>query len=71
MLPFTSDLQNAPLFRITVDPASSTGLRVISQIVVDKAITLPRAKLTKPVGRLGVETMARVNRAVALWLGLA
>jgi mRNA interferase MazF len=71
VLPFTSDLQNAPLFRITVDPASSTGLRAISQIAVDKAVTVPREKLTDPVGRLDAETMARVNRAVALWLGLA
>jgi mRNA interferase MazF len=71
VLPFTSDLQNAPLFRITVDPAPSTGLRAISQIAVDKVVTLPRKKLTEQVGSLDADTMARVIRALAVWLAIA
>ena len=71
VLPFTSDLQNAPLFRITVDPAPSTGLHAISQIAVDKVVTLPRKKLTEQVGSLDADTMARVIRALAVWLAIA
>jgi mRNA interferase MazF len=71
VLPFTSDLQNAPLFRITMDPAPSTGLRAISQIAVDKAVTLPRKSLTGPVGCVDADTMARVIRALSVWLGIA
>jgi mRNA interferase MazF len=71
VLPFTTDLHTAPLFRITVDPTLSNGLRVISQIAVDKAVTLPREKLTTPVGHLDAETMGRVVRALSVWLGIA
>jgi mRNA interferase MazF len=71
VLPFTTDLHPAPLFRITVDPAPSTGLRAISQVAVDKAVTLPREKLTAPVGRLDADTMGRVTRAFSVWVGIA
>jgi mRNA interferase MazF len=34
--PVTSTIVDAPLFRLTVDPSSSNGMRSISQIMVDK-----------------------------------
>jgi len=69
--PVTSAIVNAPLFRLTVEPSPRTGLRSVSQIMVDKVTTVRRDRLGKAIGRLDDETMLRVNRAIALWFGLA
>jgi len=67
----TSTIVDAPLFRLTVEPSRSNGLRSLSQIMVDKATAVRRDRIGKAIGRLDDSTMIRVNRAVALWLGLA
>ncbi len=42
VLPLTSEIHDAPLFRVSVGAGKETGLRVPSQIMVDKATTVPR-----------------------------
>ena len=49
--PITSHLQDAPLFRIPVPAGRATGLKLQSQVMVDKVIAIPRNKIT---GRTGV-----------------
>lgn len=71
LLPLTSTIVDAPLFRLTLDPDRDNGLTRVSQVMIDKALTLPRDKVGKPIGRLGEEVMIRVTRAFAMWLGLA
>ena len=68
--PVTSTIVDAPLFRLTLDPTDSNGLRSVSQIMVDKVTAVRRSKIGKAVGRLDDSTMIRVNRAIALWFGL-
>jgi mRNA interferase MazF len=70
IVPVTSTLLDAPLFRLTLEPSPETGLRSLSQIMVDKVTTVKRDKIGKKIGRVGDDTMIRVNRAVALWFGL-
>lgn len=69
--PVTSTIIDAPLFRLTLDPTPSNGLRAVSQIMVDKVTAVRRDRIGKAVGRLDDSTMMRVNRAIALWFGLA
>ena len=69
--PLTSSLQEAPLFRITVQPCEETGLNKESQIMVDKIVALPREKLTHTIGQVDEDTMVRLNRSIVFWLGLA
>lgn len=71
VLPLTSTLVDAPLFRITVDPSRHNGLSRVSQIMVDKPLTLPREKIGSRIGHLGDDLMLRVGRAMSVWLGLA
>lgn len=69
--PVTSTLVSAPLFRLTLEPTAQTGLRSVSQVMIDKMTAVKRDKIAKAVGRVDDETMVRVNRAIALWLGIA
>ena len=69
LCPLTSALRNAA-FRVTVEPNPSNGLRTLSQVMVDKLSTLPRAKVTEPFGRLDEERMKAVDRALLLVVGV-
>lgn len=71
VLPITSTLVDAPLLRIPLEPNDRNGLTKSSQIMVDKPQTPPRDKLGPAFGHLDDVTMVAVNRAVALFLGLA
>lgn len=69
--PLTSYLRDAPLFRLDVEPGEENGLAKASQIMVDKIITLPAEKVREVVGRIDDDTMTRLGRSLAFWLGLA
>ena len=68
--PMTSGLAEAD-FRITVEPGPQTGLRVRSQVMADKPVTIRRERLGQRIGRLGAADMARLNVALAFVMGLA
>ena len=70
ILPVTSTLR-APLFRISIKPTKRNALRRESQIMVDKAQTVPREKVGAPFGRLADDSMLAVDRALAVFLGIA
>lgn len=70
VLRLTSELRDWPLFRITVAPTQDNGLRQLSQVMVDKAATLPREKIGRRIGRLDNDTMRQIDQALALFLGL-
>jgi mRNA interferase MazF len=69
--PVTSTIVDAPLFRVTVEPSATNGLRAISQVMVDKLTTVRRDRVAQSVGQLEEDAMLRVNRALVLWLGIA
>jgi mRNA interferase MazF len=69
--PFTTDPTDSPLFRITVAPTEGNGLRSSSRIMADKVTTVPKARLVARIGRLSDHDMVRLNRAIAVFLGLA
>lgn len=71
VLPITSTIVPAPLFRITVEPSAANGLRSVSQIMADKVVSVRRERLGAKIGFLDRETMVRVGRSLALWLELA
>lgn len=71
ILPVTSELRDAPLFRITVKPSKENGLNKSSQVMVDKPQTLARDKIGETFGHLDDDAMLSVNRALAVFLGFA
>lgn len=68
---FTSVDVDAPLIRIAVAPNAANGLTQPSQLMIDKVVTVRRARVDGVIGRLSAEDMIRVNRALLLFLGLA
>jgi mRNA interferase MazF len=70
ILPVTTELRLVETFRIAVNPSPKNGLRAPSQIMVDKAHTIPRDKAGAPFGELEPRTMKTVDRSLAVFLGL-
>lgn len=68
---FTTDVTDAPLFRLEVEPDDGNGLKVACRLMADKITTVSKAKLGSRIGRLGDRDMLRLNRAVLMFLGLA
>jgi mRNA interferase MazF len=64
-------LQDTPLIRLTVQPTPENGLRVVSQVMVDKAMSVKRERVGSPFGRLDDETMLSITRSLAVFLGIA
>lgn len=71
VLPVTSTLVAAPLLRITVRPSGENGLQHVSQVMVDKAVTVRREKVGPTLGRVGSGTLLEVERCLAVFLGIA
>jgi mRNA interferase MazF len=71
ILPVTSELRDTPLFRIIVNSTAQNGLLKTSQVMIDKAQSVPRSKIGKTIGRLDDATLISVNRALAVFLGFA
>jgi mRNA interferase MazF len=67
----TSDLIDAPIFRVNIDPTEENGLNHKSQIQVDKMMTIKKDKVGSVIGKADDTTMIKINRATALWVGLA
>lgn len=71
LLPVTGEIRSAPLFRVTVEPSEANGLKKVSQVMVDKPISVGRDRIGKPFGNIEDEALLRVSRALAVWIGLA
>jgi mRNA interferase MazF len=67
----TSEIAEAPDFRITIEPSARNGLRARSQIMADKPVTVRRARIGQALGRLDEDDVARLNVALTFVMGLA
>jgi len=70
ILPITSEMLGAPLFRISVEPSADNGLKKPCQIMIDKPYTVAKGKIGGRIGRLEEPTLLQVNRSMMVWLGL-
>jgi len=71
LLRITSELRETPLFRVSVEPTADTGLTKPSPVMVDQVHTVARHTAGRVIGRLDDTTSQAVNRALAVFLGLA
>lgn len=70
VLRLTSELHDWPTFRVSVEPTAENGLRKPSQVMVDRAIALPRERAGPVFGRLDAGTMAEIGRVLSAFLEL-
>lgn len=71
VLPITGTLVAAPLLRVTVQPSAGNGLQKLSQVMVDKTVTVRRDKLGPAFGRIDADVMLEIERCLAVFLGIA
>ena len=67
--PITSDVVDAPLFRLTLPPGSRTGLEVVSQVMIDKIVSVPRGAIAEEIGECDTRELDGVDEALERWLG--
>jgi mRNA interferase MazF len=67
----TSDPLESDLARPPVEPSETNGLKTPSKLMVDKIGAIPKSNMGKRIGRLSEEDMARLNRTMMVFLGLA
>lgn len=68
--PLTSEIYDAPLLRVTVQASVASGLRKVSQIMIDKITTVPRSKVGQRIGSLDAGTLRTVNQVIKGFLDL-
>jgi mRNA interferase MazF len=70
VLRLTSDIVPEHLIRLTVQPGAENGLRIVSQVIIDKAVSVPRERIGAVFGHLDAATMLAVSRTLVAFLGL-
>ena len=72
VLPVTSTVAAAsPLFRLRLVPSADNGLHASSDVMVDRTMSVRPNRIGDTIGRLDDADMLRINRALALFLGIA
>ena len=67
----TSALADAPIYRLTLEPDATNGLRAPTQVMIDKIVAVPRAKCGKVVGKLDEKARIALDHMVSVVVGLA
>ncbi len=67
----TSSLAEAPLYRLQLEPTETNGLKVTSQVMVDKIIAMPRTKCGRTLGRIDDAGLIALNHMLSVMIGLA
>jgi mRNA interferase MazF len=70
VLRLTSEIHAEHLVRVTVPPTPENGLRAPSQVMIDKAISVPRQRIGTVIGHLDDALMLIVSQALSNFLGL-
>jgi mRNA interferase MazF len=70
LCPISSDLTGFTVFRVALLHAETKGLRVDSEVMVDKMGAVERDRIRQRIGRLSPPQMSLVDQALQIWLDL-
>lgn len=70
LCPISSELTGLTAFRVQLSASEATGLRVDSEVMIDKMIAAKRERIRRRIGHARPEQLAAVDRALRLWLNL-
>src|SRR5260364_167512 len=71
VLPLTSDLEDAPVFRVVIEPTGRSGISKLSQAMVDKIMPVRKERIRDVIGALDRKTMIKIESAIILFYGIA
>ena len=69
--PCTTNVADAREARVTIAPTPGNGLEIPSFAMADKISTVVKDRLGRRIGRLDANDLARLDRAIIVFLGLA
>ncbi|HVV92054.1 MAG TPA: type II toxin-antitoxin system PemK/MazF family toxin [Hyphomicrobiales bacterium] len=69
--PLSSEVVETPMMRPVVDPTDGNGLRLRSQVMVDKIAALRRPRIRARIGSLEPDSMRLLDDALLTVLGLS
>lgn len=70
VLLLTSSIIEAPLLRVTLEPDGENGLQKISQVMIDKTMTIRREKIGEAFGFANQDVMQNIRRLLAVFLNI-
>lgn len=70
VLPLTSEIQDIETFRYTIKPTTTNGLKVESQIMIDKISQVLKTKIQKVVGQITKKQLSEIESILLAVLGI-
>src|SRR5688572_8723941 len=70
LCPISSYESDPRFFRVSIEPTSGNGLKMRSEIMVEKLQAANRSKIGKVIGRLDDSTMRQLARSLMISLAL-
>ncbi len=67
----TSAIFDAPIYRLRIEATPQTGLKVMSDVMVEKILAIPREKCGPRIGRLVESKLIALNHMLAVVIGIA
>ena len=67
----TSTALDVPLIRVPLEPSKTNGLRTRSYVMIDQIFSARTRRVGRVFGRLSDTDLLAVNRALALFIGVA
>ena len=67
----TTTALDVPLIRVPVEPSEKSGLHTRSYVMIDQIFSARMRRVGQVFGRLSDTDMLAVNRALALFIGIA
>jgi mRNA interferase MazF len=67
----TSALEDTPIYRLQIEPASANALKRSSQVMIEKILAMPKHKVGQAIGRLNLDEIVALNGMLSAVLGLA
>jgi len=55
---------------VTLPAGDRTGLATVSQVMIDKVVSVPRAAIMRQIGHCESTELDLIEGALRLWLGL-
>ena len=71
LCPISSFSSSPSFFRVSVEPTKENGLRLPSEIMVEKLQAANKSKVGKIIGRFDEQTMQKLARSLMISLALA